>query len=200
MFSWAAARNYITNNISVEKTYGLRPYVSAQGFTFAHNYSEGAYPLVLAAQEVKGAYEGTFKKFAITSNVINNTGGWTGYEGNIVDARPCKINDNVYLGQQRWRLGLTQAVPPVVDRNEYATFESYVGALRALPHCAAWEKRSRASPAAPRFDFAEFDAFLDTDPPLAAALWKARRYVMHVTAPFPGAGPAIDLPVAKDRD
>jgi hypothetical protein len=171
-----------------------------QGFTFANNYSEAAYPFGFACFETNGTYPGTFEKFAITGNVFNNTGGWTGYEGNIVDATQCKIDDNVYLGEQRWRLGFTQAVPPVVDRKEYATFESYAGALRVLPHCAAWEKKSRAGPAAPRLDFAEFDAFLDTDPPLAAALSKARRYVARVTAPFPGAGPAIDLPVAKGRD
>ena len=83
-----------------------------QGFTFANNYSEAAYPFSFDHQEANGAYTGTFEKFAITGNVFNNTGGWIDYRGNIVDARPCKIDGNVYLGNQRWRLGLTQANPP----------------------------------------------------------------------------------------
>ena len=70
--------------------------------------------------------------------------------------------------------------------------------LQALPNCAAWEKKSQASSAAPRFDFASFDALLDSDPPLAAVLPKIRQYVKGVIAPFPGAGPAIEATAAGD--
>jgi hypothetical protein len=132
--------------------------------------------------------------------VFNNTGGWIDLRGNIVDARSCKIDRNVYLGDQRWHLGLTQANPPLTGFKDYTSYASYVAALQALPNCAAWEKKSRASPAAPRFDFAAFDAFLDSDPPLTAALLKIRQYVKGVIAPFPGAGPALEAPAAGERD
>ena len=173
-------KNSITNNISLQKTAGMGPYVSMQGFSFKNNYCEGAYPFSFACLAAKGAYTGTFEKFAITGNVFNNTGGWIDYRGNIVDARPCNIDGNVYLGNQRWLVGLTQANPPLTGYKDYRSFASYVAALRALPNCAAWEKNSRASSASPRFDFASFDAFLDSDPPLGDVLLKIRRYVQGV--------------------
>ena len=116
-----------------------------------------------------------------------------------MDARPCNIDGNVYLGNQRWRVGLTQADPPQTGYKDYTSYASYVAAIQALPNCAAWEKKSQASSAAPRFDFAAFDAFLDSDPPLAAVLLKIRQYVKGVIAPFPGTGPAISAPAAGDR-
>ena len=185
------SKNYITNNISLQKTGGIGPWDNMQGFTFANNYSEAAYPFKFDCHEANGAYAGTFEKFAITGNVLNNTGGWIGYQGNIVDARPCKIDGNVYLGNQRWHVGLTQASPPLTGYKDCASYASYVAALQALPDCASWEKKSQTSAASPRFDFASFDAFLDSDPPLAAVLLKVRHYVKGIIAPFPGAGPAI---------
>ncbi len=194
-----SSKNYITNNISLQKSYGMRPYISMQGFTFAHNYSEAAYPFGFACQEANGAYTGTFEKFTITGNVFNNTGGRVEYQGNIVDARQCKIDGNVYLGNPCWRVGLSQANSPTTKYKDCTSYASYVSALQAVPSCAAWEKKSQASSAAPRFDFASFDALLDSDPPLAAVLLKIRRYVRGVTAPFPGVGPATNMPVAGDR-
>ena len=191
-----SGKNYITNNISLQKKAGIGPYFTMQGFTFANNYSESAVPFRFDFQEAKGAYAGTFEKFAITGNVLNNTGGWIDYRGNVVDAKSCKIDGNVYLGRPGWHLGLTQADPPKTAYNDYTSYASYVAALQALPNCGSWEKKSQAGSAAPRFDFTSFDAFLDSDPPLAAVLLKTRQYVKSVTAPFPGAGPAIDLPVA----
>ena len=185
-----SGKNYVTNNISLQETYGMGPYVSMQGFTFAHNYSEAVDPFTFSCQAAAGIYTGTFQRFAITGNVLNNAGGCVGYEGNIVDARQCKIDGNVYLGSSRWRVGLTQADPPLAGQKEYASFASYAAALQALPGCAAWEKKSLAGAAARRFDFAAMDALLDTDPPLTAVLAKARQYVRNVTAAFPAAGPA----------
>ena len=37
-----SGKNYITNNVSLQKAAGMGPYVSMQGFTFANNYSEGS--------------------------------------------------------------------------------------------------------------------------------------------------------------
>jgi hypothetical protein len=193
------AKNYITNNISLQETGGIGPYINMQGFSFRNNYSEAAYPFQFAYQEAKGAYTGTFERFTITGNVFNNTGGRIDYRGNIVDARQCKIDDNVYLGAQRWFLGLTQANPPLAAYKDCMNYASYAAALHALPNCAAWEKKSQAGGMSSRFDFASFDAFLDSDPPLAAVLLRIRRYVKSVTAPFPGAGPAIPELSAGDR-
>ena len=193
------SNNVIANNISLQKTYGLGPYISMQGFTFANNYSEAAYPFTFNCQAEKGIYRGTFEKFAVTGNVFNNTGGWIDFQGNIVDAKQCKIDGNAYLGNQRWFVGLTQADPPLAGHTDCTSYASYVAALQALPNCAAWEKKSQASSAAPRFDFAACDAFLDSDPPLAAVLRKIRLYVKNVIAPFPGAGPAIRVHAAGDR-
>ena len=194
-----SGKNYVTNNISLEKTYGMGPWGSMQGFTFANNYSEAADPFGFVFHETgNGAYAGTFEKFTIAGNVFNNTGGCIDYRGNIVDAKPCKIDGNVYLGNPHWHVGLTQANPPLIGFQDCTSYKSYVGALRALPGCAAWEKKSQASSAAPRFDFASFDAFLDSDPPLAAVLLKARQYVKGVIAPFPGAGPALGTAAAEN--
>jgi tetratricopeptide (TPR) repeat protein len=186
-----SSKNYITNNISLQKTFGINPYFSMQGFTFANNYSEAAYPFGFSYQEAMGSYTGTFEKFAITGNLFNNTGGWIDYRGNIVDAKQCNIDANVYLGMQRWHVGLTQANPPATECKDCTSDVSYRAALQALPNCATWEKTSKASSAAPQFDFASFDAFLDSDPSLATVLLKTRRYVKGIVAPFSGAGPAI---------
>jgi tetratricopeptide (TPR) repeat protein len=186
-------RNYITNNVSLQKTAGFGPYVSMQGFTFANNYCESAWPFNCSCIVADGVYAGTFEKFAITGNVFNNTGGRVEYRGNMVDAKECRIDGNVYLGSQLFSLGLTQANPPASSVAEYTNYAAYATALQAMPGCAAWEKKSRAGTAAPRFGFATFDAFLDSDPPLATVLLKIRQYVKNVTAPFPGAGPAIRL-------
>ena len=193
--SWAPGRNCITNNISLQTGHGMGPYVAMRGFTFAHNYSEAAYPLDFAAQEANGNYSETFEKFSVNGNVLNNTGGCVDYRGNMVDARQCRIDDNVYLGSRHWRLGLTQAVPPAAKHHDYTTFASYAAALQAMPHCAAWEKGSKAVAAAPRFDFAVMDAYLDSEPPLASVFVKIRSYVKGLTAPFAGEGPAIDTSV-----
>ena len=194
-----SGKNYITNNISLQKTYGMGPYISMQGFTFANNYSEADYPFGFSCVAAKGAYTGTFEKFAITANVFNNKGGWIDYQGNVVDARPCNIDGNVYLGKQRWFVGLTQASPPLTGYKDCTNYASYLAAIRALPNCAAWDKHSSSGSAASQFDFASFDAFLDSDPPLAVALRKIREHVKGVIAPFPGAGPAIKDPPAGDR-
>jgi hypothetical protein len=186
------SKNYITNNISLQQSGGMGPYIDMQGFTFGNNYSEGENPFAFNCATASGAYTGTFEKFAIIGNVFNNTGGCVDYRGNVVDAKPCNIDGNVYLGNQHWRVGLTQAKPPAAGHKDYTSYASYVAAIQALPNCAAWEKKSRASAAAPRFDFASFDAFLDSDPPLAAVLLRIRQYVKGVVAPFPGAGPAAD--------
>jgi len=162
-----------------------------QGFTFANNYSEAAYPFNFACKSASGAYTVTFEKFAITGNVFNNTGGWIDYRGNIVDGKTSLIDRNVYLGKTRWFVGLTQANPPLTGYRDCMSYASYTDAIQALPSCAAWEKNSQQGPALPRFDFASFDGFLDSDPPLAAALLRIRRYVKNVTAPFPGAGPIL---------
>jgi hypothetical protein len=191
--------NVIKNNISLQKTYGLGPYIAMQGFTFAHNYSEAAFPFSFTCADAKGEYRETFEKFTITDNVFNTTGGCVEYGGNIVDARPCNIDGNVYLGTPSWRVGLTQARPPVAKSQAHATYASYVAGLQALPNCGSWEMKSQASSTVSRFDFASFDAFLDSDPPLAAVLQKARQYVKGVIAPFHGAGPAIDPPPAGHR-
>ena len=98
-------KNYITNNISLQKTGGIGPYISMQGFTFANNYSEAATPFSFTCMPENGAYTGTFEKFAIIGNVFNNTGGWTDFRGNVVDAKPCNIDGNVYLGSQRCASG-----------------------------------------------------------------------------------------------
>ena len=87
--------NVVKNNISLQKTYGLGPYIAMQGFTFAHNYSEAAFPFSFNCAEAKGEYRETFEKFAITDNVFNTTGGCVDYRGNIVgvvvDARNGQI-------------------------------------------------------------------------------------------------------------
>jgi hypothetical protein len=194
-----SGKNYVTNNISLQKTHGIGPYSTMQGFTFAHNYSEATCPFRFLYGAANGVYRGTFEKFSISGNVFNNTGGWIDYLGNVVDARESSIDGNVYLGTQHWNVGLTQANPPATESKEYTSYASYSAALQALPNCAGWEKHSQARLAAPRFDFASFDAYLDSDPPLATVLLKIREYVKGATAPFPGAGPAIDLPVAGDR-
>ena len=142
---------------------------------------------------------GTFERFQITNNVFNNTGGYVGYQGNIVDARQCNIDGNVYLGKQRWLMGLAQASSPVTKSIDCTSYATYLAALHGLPNCTTWEKNSRVGSTSPRFDFATFDTFLDTDPPLAAVLPKIRRYVQGVIAPFPGVGPVIKGPVARDH-
>ena len=134
--------NVIKNNISLQKTYGLGPYIAMQGFTFAHNYSEAAFPFSFTCAEAKGEYRETFEKFTITDNVFNTTGGCVEYRGNIVDARPCNIDGNVYLGTPSWRVGLTQARPPVAKSQAHATYASYVAGLQAC-RTAAPGKRSR---------------------------------------------------------
>ncbi len=194
-----SGKNYITNNISLQKKSGIGPYFRMQGFTFANNYSEADRPFIFDHQEANGAYAGTFENFAITGNVLNNTGGWIDYQGNIIDARQSSIDRNVYLGNQHWRLGLTQTNPPASGYKEYMSYASYAAALQALPNCGSWEKNSQAGSAAPRFDFTAFDAVLDSDPPLDAVLMKTRQYVKGVIGPFPAAGPAIDKPAAGDR-
>jgi len=187
-----SSKNYVTNNISLQKSFGMGPYVSMQGFTFANNYSESPSPFIFDHQEANGVYVGTFEKFAITGNLFNNVGGSVDYRGNIVDARQSSIDGNVYLGNQHWYVGLTQANPPATGYKDCASYAAYVAAIQALPNCAKWEKKSRARSAAPRFDPASFDAFLDSDPPLGTVLLKIRQYVKDIIAPFPGVGPAID--------
>jgi tetratricopeptide (TPR) repeat protein len=188
-----SGKNYITNNISLQKVYGMSPYVSMQGFSFKNNYSEGAYPFGFAYQEQRGTYVGTFEKYAILGNVLNNQGGWIEYRGNVVDAKECRIDGNVYVGKPHWRLGLTQADPPRAAFKDYTSFPAYRAALQALPGFAQWEKGSRAVSDAPKFDFASTDALLDSDPLLETVLLKTRQYVKDAIAPFPNAGPAMAL-------
>ncbi len=185
-------RNYITNNISLQATYGFGPYADAQGFTFANNYSEADSPFSFAYQEAQGNCRGTFERFTVAGNVFNNRGGAISYRGNLVNATSSRIDGNVYLGAPRWMLGLTVANPPRSAAQECSKFASYVAALHTVPGCGAWEISSQAHRNAPRFDLAAFDALLDSNPTLDVVLLKARQYVKTVAAPFPQAGPALD--------
>ena len=81
------------------------------------------------------------------------------------------------------------------ETHDYTTFASYADGATSDAALRRLGKRSKAVAAAPRFDFAVMDAYLDSEPPLASVFVKIRSYVKGLTAPFAGEGPAIDTSV-----
>ena len=122
-------KDSITNNISLKTARMLLH----EGFSFKNNYCEGAYPFSFACLAAKGAYTGTFEKFAMTGNVFNNTG----MDRLPGQHRGCQavqhLDGNVYLGNQRWLVGLTQANRRRRGIRTTVGFASYVAC--SFEHC-----------------------------------------------------------------
>ena len=187
-----SGKNYITNNISLQKTYGMGPYISMQGFTFANNYSEAANPFVLHCHEAKGAYTGTFERFAISGNVFNNTGGWIDYRGNIVDARQCKIDGNVTWESSvgAWSDAGQSAAGRIQGLHELCILCGRYSSLAEL--CELGEELAVGVGGAAIRLCIHWMRSSTRIRRWRPVLQKIRQYVKGVISPYPGAGPVLD--------